>query len=176
MFWYLSLFLQSWFSRTNNWPFYNKTTQDIAEFWDICGNFKVKTKQKMKEFKKRKIVIFMIFATSHYLSRVKDWRDTPNFCYVKHPSVESRSTRLKRRSSFLNRIRKASPMTLPHQYLISWLYICASVHLELMPFSGFALHFLLDQFTSWDDLLHTFSGASSVQKTHNRGFLNNVKT
>ena len=45
MIWYFNLFLQtSWFFKTNNCPFCNKTTQDFAEFWEISGNFKAKTK------------------------------------------------------------------------------------------------------------------------------------
>ena len=42
---YFDLFSQkSWFSKTNNCSFCNKTTQDFAEFWEISGNFKAKTK------------------------------------------------------------------------------------------------------------------------------------
>ena len=42
---YFNLFLQkSWFFKTNNWSFCNKTTQDFAEFWEILGNFRAKTK------------------------------------------------------------------------------------------------------------------------------------
>ena len=32
------------FFKTNNCSFFNKTTQDFAEFWEICGNFNNKTK------------------------------------------------------------------------------------------------------------------------------------
>ena len=72
MFWYFSLFLQrSWFFKRNNCLFYNKTTQEFAEYWEICGNFKTKT--KTKEFWKKKIVIFMIFTSPYYLSRVKGY-------------------------------------------------------------------------------------------------------
>ena len=45
MLWYFNLFFKkSWFSKTNNCSFCNKTTQDFAEFWEISGNFKAKTK------------------------------------------------------------------------------------------------------------------------------------
>ena len=70
---YFSLFLQiSWFLKTNNCPFYNKTIQDFAEFWKICGNFKAKAKTEDEGIlKKRKKVILTVFAPPHYLSRVR---------------------------------------------------------------------------------------------------------
>ena len=56
MFWYFSFsLLASQFTKTSNCSFRNKATQDFAEFWEICGNFKAKTKMEDEGiFKKNK--------------------------------------------------------------------------------------------------------------------------
>ena len=55
MLWYFSSFLQtSWFFKTNNCPFCNKTTQDSAEFWEISENLKAKTKTEDEGILKKK--------------------------------------------------------------------------------------------------------------------------
>ena len=85
MFWYFSLFFHtSWFFKTNNCPFCNKTTQDFAEFGEICGNLKAKTKTEDEGILKKEKWSSSWFLLLH-ITRV-EWRDTPNFCYVKHPS------------------------------------------------------------------------------------------
>ena len=72
---YFNLFLQTlWFFKTNNCPFCNKTTQDFAEFWEISGKLKGQNKNgRWRNFEKKKMVIFMIFAPLYYLSRVKGY-------------------------------------------------------------------------------------------------------
>ena len=42
------------FKKQKNSPFLNKTTQDFADFWDFCGNFKAKTKMKDEGILKKK--------------------------------------------------------------------------------------------------------------------------
>ena len=71
--------------KTNNCPFCNKTTQDFAEFGEICGNLKAKTKTEDEG-----VLIKGKWSSSWFLLfhiTQAGWRDTPNFCYVKHPTV-----------------------------------------------------------------------------------------
>ena len=85
MFWYSSLLQKPWFFRINNYFFKNKTSQDFADFWDFCGNFNAKTKTEDEEILKKRKLLSSWFLLLHITSI--GWRDSPNFCYVKHPSV-----------------------------------------------------------------------------------------
>jgi len=54
--------------------FVTKLHRILLNFLEICGNFKAQTKTEDEGIlKKGKVVIFMIFAPPHYLSRVKGY-------------------------------------------------------------------------------------------------------
>ena len=82
MLWYFNLFLQkSWFYKTNNCSFRNKTTQDFAEFWEIWVNFKAKTKTEDEGIlRKRKWSSSWFFSL---LIELVGREETQFFCYAK---------------------------------------------------------------------------------------------
>ena len=86
MLWYFDLFSQkSWFSKTNNCSFCNKTTQDFAEFWEIWVNFKAKTKTEdegiLRKGKR---------SSSWFLSLrigLAEREENQIFCHAKHANL-----------------------------------------------------------------------------------------
>ena len=82
---YFNSFLQkSWFSKTKNCSFCNKTTQDFAEFWEICGNFKAKTKTEDEGIlRKRKRSSSYFFSLRFELTGREE---NQFFCYAKRPN------------------------------------------------------------------------------------------
>ena len=77
-------FKKSWFSKTNNCSFCNKTTQDFAKFWEIWGNFKAKRKTEdegiLKKGKQSSLWFFSLRIG------LVGREEIPIFCYGKRPS------------------------------------------------------------------------------------------
>ena len=88
MLWYFDLFLQkSWFSKTNNCSFCNKTTQDFAEFWEIWVNFKAKTKTEDEGILRKGKRSSSWFLSLHI--GLAGWEENQIFCYAKRPNLSS---------------------------------------------------------------------------------------
>ena len=88
MLWYFDLFSQkSWFSKTNNCSFCNKTTQDFAEFWEIWVNFKAKTKTEDEGILKKGKRSSSWFFSLHIGLAGRE--ENQIFCYAKPPNVGS---------------------------------------------------------------------------------------
>ena len=83
---YFNLFLQkSWFFKTNNWSFCNKTTQDFAEFWVIWENFKAKTKTEDEGILRKGKRSSSWFFSLHI--GLAEREENQIFCYAKHASA-----------------------------------------------------------------------------------------
>ena len=83
MLWYFDLFSQkSWFSKTNNCSFCNKTTQDFAEFWEIWVNFKAKTKTEDERILRKGKRSSSWFFSLHI--GLAEREENQIFCYAKH--------------------------------------------------------------------------------------------
>ena len=86
MLWYFDLFSQkSWFSKTNNCSFCNKTTQDFAEFWEIWVNFKAKTKTEDEGILRKGKRSSSWFFSLHI--GLTERNKNQIFCYAKHAIV-----------------------------------------------------------------------------------------
>ena len=88
---YFDSFLQkSWFSKTNNCSFCNKTTQDFAEFWEIWVNFKAKTKTEDEGILRKGKRSSSWFFSLHIGLAGRE--ENQIFCYAKHASEAPKCT------------------------------------------------------------------------------------
>ena len=86
MLWYINLFLQkTWFSKTNNCSFCNKTTQDFAEFREIWVNFKPKTKTEDEGILRKGKRSSSWFFSLHIGLAGRE--ENQIFCYAKHATI-----------------------------------------------------------------------------------------